>query len=198
MKLFVQLLLAIVILSGFPLESTAQGWAQLSDFPSSARDDGTTFTINSTAYCGTGLDPTWNYTHDFFAFDMATESWSPISGLPANQARQYSNGFASTTHGYLFGGVNGSGFLNDLWKYDPVSDSWEEVTSMPSLGRTAASSFVIGDTAYIVAGRTANTLSISEVWAYSMSADSWTQKNDLPDSLWRSSGVAFQGKGYIL
>lgn len=193
-----KLLLSLIILFEVSSITLAQGWEQLDDFPSSARDDGATFTINSIAYCGTGLDPTWNYTYDFFAFDMTSETWTSISGLPINQARQYANGFASETHGYLFGGVNGSGFLNDLWKYDPLADSWEETTAMPALGRTAAATFVIGDTAYIVAGRTANTYSIAEVWAFCMSDDSWTQKNDLPDSLWRSSGVAFQGKGYVL
>ena len=180
------------------LSIIAQGWTQLDDFPSTPRDDGTSFTINSITYCGTGLNSTWNPTNDFYAFDMNAENWSQISGLPINQARQYSNGFASATHGYLFGGLNTSGYLNDLWTYDPQTDTWTEASSMPSVGRSGASCFVIGDTAYILGGQTDTEQAISEVWAYSISADSWIQKNPLPDSLWRASSISYQGNGYLL
>ncbi len=176
----------------------AQGWTQLDDFPSTARDDGTSFTINSITYCGTGLNSSWNPTSDFYGFDMNSDSWFPITGIPVNEARQYSNGFASSSRGYLFGGLNGSGYLNDLWVYDPIADTWTTVTAMPSIGRSGASCFVIGDTAYIIGGQTAMNQSISDVWAYSMNSDTWTQKNPLPDSLWRASATSFQDKGYVL
>ncbi len=176
----------------------AQGWTQIDDFPSTARDDGTSFTINSITYCGTGLNSSWSPTSDFHAFDMNSDSWFPITGIPINEARQYSNGFASSSHGYLFGGLNGSGYLNDLWTYNPIADTWAAVTAMPSDGRSGASCFVIGDTAYIIGGQTAINQSISEVWAYSMNSDTWTQKNPLPDSLWRASATSFQDKGYVL
>lgn len=198
MKTVLRYLFLIFLLFGASSTIIAQGWTQLEDFPSSARDDGTSFTINSITYCGTGLNSTWNPTHDFYALDMNSDSWSPIAGLPINEARQYAVGFASSNRGFLFGGLNGSGYLNDLWTYDPTADTWTTVTSMPSVGRSGASCFVIGDTAYILGGQTATTASISEVWAYAMSTDTWTQKNPLPDSLWRASSVAFQNKGYVL
>ena len=188
----------IYFLFGFTFSIFAQGWTQLNNFPSTARDDGTSFTLNSITYCGSGLDATWNPTSDFHALDMNSESWSTITGIPSSEARQYSNGFASSTHGYLFGGLNGTGYLNDLWTYDPVGDTWSTLSSMPADGRSGASCFVIGDTAYIVGGQTATIQSISDVWAYSMSADSWTQKNPLPDSLWRATAISFQDKGYVL
>ncbi|MDG1333189.1 MAG: kelch repeat-containing protein [Crocinitomicaceae bacterium] len=189
------LFFGITLLNGTRIH--AQGWTQIDDFPSTARDDGTSFSIGSTTYCGTGLNSTWTPTNDFYAIDLNTDSWSPISGLPSAEARQYSNGFASDTHGYLFGGLNGAGYLNDIWKYDPISDSWIEVSSLPSDGRSGASCFVIGDTAYILGGQTQTSGAISEVWAYSMSGDSWTQKNSLPESLWRASAISYQGKGYL-
>ena len=190
-----------LILIGFVFFSNhlnAQGWTQISDFPSTARDDGTYFTIGSITYCGTGLNSSWNPTNDFYAFDMISESWSTISELPTNESRQYSNAFSSSTHGFLFGGLNATGYLNDLWKYDPILDTWTELTPMPSVGRSGASCFTIGDTAYIVGGQTQNNAAVSEVWSYSISGDSWIQKNTLPDSLWRASATSHQGKGYLV
>lgn len=199
MKIEITLIVtSLLCLLGNPSFSISQGWLQLEDFPGSARDDGSTFTINSIAYCGTGLNGSWIPTNDFYAFDKVLESWTQMASLNPSDARQYAVGFASTNYGYIFGGVNGSGFLNDLWKYDPVQDSWIEVTSLPSLGRSGAACFVIEDTAYIIGGRSNANLSIDEVWAYSMTADTWTQKNNHPDSLWRSSAIALQGKGYVL
>lgn len=193
--LFGAIITAFILGSALPV--FAQGWTQLDDFPSSSRDDGTSFTIGSITYCGTGLNSAWTPTNDFFALDMTSDMWSPITGLPAIEARQYSNGFSSASHGYLFGGLNTSGYLSDVWKYDPVADTWTEVTPMPSVGRSGASCFVIGDTAYILGGQTQANLAFDEVWAYSMSGDSWTQKNSTPDSLWRASAIAYQGKGYL-
>ena len=69
---------------------------------------------------------------------MNTDSWSPITGIPTNEARQYAVGFASSNHGFLFGGLNGNGYLNDLWTYDPTTDIWTTATPMPSAGRSGA------------------------------------------------------------
>lgn len=198
MKTAVKRTCIIIFLVKFTFASLAQGWTQLDDFPSTARDDGTSFTINDITYCGTGINSSWSPTNDFYALDMLTENWSTIADLPMNEARQYANGFASANMGYIFGGLNGTGYLNDLWTYDPSADSWSTVTSMPAVGRSGASCFVIGDTAYIMGGQTATNQSLSEVWAYSMNSDTWTQKNPLPDSLWRASAISFQNKGYVL
>lgn len=198
MKVTIKVTFLIIFYYGCMFTSRAQGWTQLGDFPASARDDGAFFTIDDLTYCGTGLNSSWIPTNDFFAFDMSTETWSPISAMPSNEARQYANGFASASKGYIFGGLNGSGYLNDLWSYDPITDIWSLLTPMPAVGRSGASCFVIGDTAYIMGGQTSTSQSISEFWAYSLSSDSWTQKNPLPDSLWRASAVAYQNKGYLL
>lgn len=189
---------SLIISLGISLTSLAQGWTQLTDFPSTARDDGTSFTINDITYCGTGINSSWSPTNDFYALDMTTENWSSITGLPTNEARQYANGFASGSKGFIFGGLNGTGYLNDLWTYDPTTDLWSTRAPMPAIGRSGASCFVIGDTAYIMGGQTATIQSLSEIWAYSMTSDTWTQKNPLPDSLWRASAVSFQNKGYVL
>jgi N-acetylneuraminic acid mutarotase len=180
-------------------QATAQSWVQIADFPGTERDDGVSFQINYKAYCGTGLTPWFAATADFYAFDFVSESWSAIAPMPANTERQYACGFASSTRGYVFGGLNDTTFLNDLWQYDPIQNTWTQKSPLPALGRSGAACFVINDTAYIIGGRTANAIATAEVWAYNMAADSWEQKNNLPlGARWRASGTSMYAIGYLV
>lgn len=177
----------------------AQTWNQLSDFPGTQRDDGTSFVIGNTAYCGTGNLPWGVGTIDFYAFDMNTELWSSIASLPVGEERQYACGFSDDTHGYIFGGYNTGTFFGDLWQYNPLTNTWTERTAIPADARSASACFVIGDTAYLVCGKTASNYAINEVWAYNMSNDSWEQKNNFPfGNRWRSSGASSPTKGYLI
>jgi N-acetylneuraminic acid mutarotase len=190
--------LPFLIFQLFTLQSFSQFWQQVSDFPSTERDDGTCFVIGSKAYCGTGLQPWFVSGRDMFSFDMNTDSWDTIPALPAGNERQYANGFSDGIKGFISGGLNGS-YLNDLWIYDPVTDTWSAGTPMPAAGRMGSACFVINGIAYIIGGRTSSSLSIAEVWAYDISNGSWTQKNDLPfGARWRASGAAHNNKGYLL
>ncbi|MGL4596156.1 MAG: Kelch repeat-containing protein, partial [Bacteroidia bacterium] len=168
MKFFGAFLFSILALA-----ATAQTWVQLANFPGSERDDGACFSIGYKAYCGTGLTAWFAPTADFYALDLTTDIWSPIAAMPATTERQYACGFASNTHGYIFGGLNGNTLLNDLWQYDPAQDAWIQKTSLPAAGRSGSACFVINDTAYIIGGRTAANNAIAEVWAYNILTDSW-------------------------
>lgn len=96
------------------------------EFPSSPRDDGTSFIINNTAFVGTGLSPWWTNEADFYGFDFVSENWFEIASIQASEGRQYACGFSVNNYGYLFGGYNGTNFLNDLWCYDPTANTWIE------------------------------------------------------------------------
>ena len=186
------------VLPVFVHVSTAQTWQQISDFPGTERDDGTSFIIGNVAYCGTGNLPWGTGTIDFYALDMNADSWSAVASLPAGEERQYACGFASAAHGYIFGGYNAGNFFNDLWQYNPATNSWDEKTPLPAVGRSASACFVIEDTAYVVCGKTAADYAFDEVWAYNMINDTWTQKNDLPfGNRWRSCSAASPTHGYI-
>lgn len=175
-----------------------QVWVQISDFPSTERDDGTSFVIGDKAYCGTGLKPGFVASNDMYSFDMSSETWSTISSLPAGTERQYATGFSNSNFGFIFGGV-GSVYYNDLWMYDPITGNWQTKTPLPAAGRMGSSCFVINDTAYIVGGRTSVATSISDVWAYCISADTWTPKNNLPfGARWRASATTDNTKGYLI
>lgn len=173
-------------------------WAQLTDFPGAERDDGVAFVINNKAYCGSGLQVGWVLAGDFYAFDLATETWSTVASLPAGEQRQYACGFTDGTNGFIFGGEAFGSDLNDLWMYSPATNSWTAKASKPGNGVRGASCFVIGTMAYIVGGAFTTNDAINEVWAYDMVTDTWTQKNNLPITNWRGSATSAKGKGYLL
>ena len=179
--------------------SFAQTWQQISNFPSSERDDGTNFTIGNIAYCGTGYTPWWSTCSDFYSFDMNSETWSTIPSLPNGKERQYATGFSNSAFGYILGGINGSNYLNDLWQYDPISTSWTEKTTPPFSGRSGTVNFVLINIVYIIGGRSATAIAIDEVWAYDLFNETWQQKNNLPfGSRWRASTTTLNNEGYLL
>lgn len=174
-----------------------QNWVQLSDYPSNGVDDGTSFVIGDKAYCGSGIVSWFAIQRDFYAFDLNNESWSSVAAMPQGEGRQYANGFASDSFGFVFGGYNGN-FLNDLWRYNPQSDQWQAMNSLPDSGRSGAATFVIDSIAYIIGGKNNSSQALSEVWAYNMNSDSWQRKNDLPfGGRWRSAAATNDSMGYL-
>lgn len=176
----------------------SQIWTQITDFPSTERDDGTVFTIGDTAYCGTGLTPWWAPLGDFHKFNLNNETFQSTSPLPIGKERQYATGFSANSKGYIFGGFDGTNYLNDLWQFDPINNTWTALTSLPDLGRSGMVSMVLGDTAYFIGGKTTIENALNEVWAYQINEDIWVQKNNLPfGKRWRSASTTLNGIGYF-
>lgn len=183
----------------WPISCQAQTWTPQPEFPGVERDDGTSFVVGSTAYCGTGITAGFGTWADFYAFDMDAGTWSNIASLPTSEIRQYAVGFSGGAYGYVFGGTDAGIFFNDLWRYEPELDSWTPMTPMPAEGRSGAMCFVIGEDAYIMGGKTPELQALDEVWVYHMDADSWEQKAPMPfGSRWRASAAAIEGLGYLI
>ncbi len=182
----------------FSYSSAAQTWIQASNFPGTARDDGSQFTIGNKTYCGLGLDLNFSCTNDFYSFDMFTETWLAFANLPIGNNRQYACGFTLKQQGYIFGGVTCVNFFqNDLWEYDPTLNSWACKASLPSVGRSGSAVFTMNNAAYIIGGRTSSNNGIAEVWAYDAGNDSWAQKASLPNNgMWRGVAYQYNGLGY--
>ncbi|RFC55230.1 Kelch repeat-containing protein [Brumimicrobium aurantiacum] len=192
-------LLLLYLSFNFSFLLNAQSWQQLDDFPATERDDGVSFVIGDKAYCGTGYKTGWVETKDFHVLDMNTDQWSTVSSLPIGEERQYASAFASSTKGFVFGGIKDGDHLNDLWKYNSSQDSWTEMTPLPAEGRRGSVSFVINGVAYIVGGNTEIENAIDEVWAYNINDDTWEQKNDFPfGGLYRASGTSSENYGYLI
>ena len=177
----------------------SQNWSQITDYSGSARDDGTTFKIGNTVFCGTGRNAGFNVTSDFKAFDLSTETWSSISSMPDICARQYAEGFAYNGEGYIFGGINGAGeYLNDLWKYSPGTDQWTFVSEMPAEGRGGMSHFILDDKVYIVGGKSLFNPSELECWEFDLVNFVWTYKNSLPGGgMWRGVSFTYDTTAFI-
>ncbi len=193
MKILISFILFVSIIG------RAQTWIQITDFPATARDDGSKFTIGNTVYCGTGLQVGWTCTNDFYAFDLTNETWSTIASLPIGETRQYAVGFSVLGKGYIFGGVNdGGNYLNNLWQYNPTTNTWLAKANLPSIGRAGMVAFVINDITYITGGRTTTSNAISETWAYNSVTDTWIPVANLPiNGSWRGVAFLYNNKGYV-
>ena len=125
----------LIILFFFITKIYSQSWSQVVDFPGSARDDATAFSIGDFGYVITGMDAGFQTTVDGYKYHPYSYIWYPIDTFPA-ETRQHACGFAINGKGYLVGG-HGTGYFNDCWQYDPVLDSWSEMDSIPSFGRSS-------------------------------------------------------------
>lgn len=177
----------------------AQTWAQLTDFPGTQRDDGTSFVIDNKAYCFSGLEVGWQCTGNGYSFDGASETWSSMSSLPSGKERQYATAFSFNHDGYVLGGLNCSGVcLKDFWKYTVSTNSWTALSDFPGQGRQGMSNFIIKDKLYIIGGRIANNSTINEVWEFNFTTSVWTQKNNLPFSgMWRGAAFSIDTVGFV-
>ncbi len=193
MKLF------LVLIFCFSRLLNAQTWSKIVDFPATPRDDGSRFVIGNKVYCGLGSQSVGGCAKDFFAFDLATETWSAIATMPSGMERQYASAFSMNGNGYIFGGINCSGLLfNDLWEYNSTTNVWTQKTTMPAVERYGCVSFVINNIAYIVGGKTLTNNGISDVWAYDIFLNSWTQKTSMPtNGMWRGVSYQYNGLGIV-
>lgn len=192
-----QLLLIINFILFCDLQLKAQIWEEVQSFPGTARDDGSSFSINGKHYCGLGMDVGFSCTRDFYYYDGASLIWNNSTALPIGQERQYAVGCSWNGKGYIFGGLAcGGTFLNDLWIFDPGNSSWTSGASLPADGRSGAEHFILNDTLYIIGGKNTNGI-ITEVWGYDFTSDTWSQKAVLPgDGIWRGLSFSWNNIGY--
>lgn len=176
----------------------AQVWSEIEPFPGTSRDDGVAFLIGNTAYFGTGLEVGWNATGDFHAFNIQSETWTPVAPLPAGKERQYAAAFSDQIYGYVVGGVGPSGHLNDMMRYTPATNTWEEMAPLPAAGRSAMAYFTLLGEHYIVGGRIDENTLTAETWRYLSGDDVWQQVDDYPGGgMWRAGACAVGNLGYV-
>ncbi|MDP3567349.1 kelch repeat-containing protein [Sediminibacterium sp.] len=193
MKLFFTFFLFTNILFG-------QTWVQLAGFPGTERDDGVAVRINNKAYFGTGLLAGFTLGNDFYAYDLATNTWSAIASMPTGSERQYACAFTSSNSFYI---LSGSGYSNavftDLQRYDVATNTWTVLTGKPGNGLIGASCLEYGDKIIIVGGKLQSGVVSDEVWEYTISTDTWLQKNNFPfGGRWRASTTVLNNIGYLL
>ena len=187
------LLLLPLIASRVP----AQTWAQLPDFPGTARDDAASFTIDGKIYVGTGMEVGWGLTNDWWCFDPATDTWSAIADLPATP-RQYCAAFTVDDIGYVFGGQDGNGALNDLWAYNPASNQWEPKSPMPAEARYASAAVEGWSYGIVATGMLLSGIPTKEAWKYFPATDSWQAMNPVPGPSRHRAVALLDGGGMLI
>ena len=171
---------------------------QISDFPGSARDDGSVFTIGNKAYCISGSNGS-ACTLDGFVYDGVNNVWSNMASLPSGKERQYATAFSYLNTGYMLTGITcNNKCLNDMFKYDQATNIWSAMPNFPGQVRQGACNFVIGNKAYIISGRDTTGTVFTDVWEFNITTLTWTQKNNLPFAgMFRGTAFQINGIGYV-
>ncbi|MGH2488779.1 MAG: Kelch repeat-containing protein, partial [Candidatus Limnocylindria bacterium] len=114
---------------------------------------------------------------DLWAYDLATDTWSQLSGGPP--ARFGHNAAWVPGVGLVVFAGQDAAFFNDLWAYDPPTDTWRvlPVTGslpVPRYGSCAA----LGPDGrlWISHGFTSEGSRFADTWAYDFALGAWTEE----------------------
>jgi N-acetylneuraminic acid mutarotase len=192
-------------------------WTSLKSIPAPSsggimRTSAVAFGIGNSGYVGTGVDENGVYLNDFYRYDAASNSWSPIGNLPGD-ARKDAVAFSINGKGYVATGTSSFSQYKDCYQYDP-SSGWSATEAVPGSKRSGAVAFVINNKAYVATGSSdGGTSSLTDDFAVfdpSASGTKWTALNKISNftqdsfdddytDIVRSQAVAFviNGKAYL-
>lgn len=180
--------------------STVGNWVHKVDFRGVARSQGVSFTINDTAFVGTGYDgpSRGNWLKDFCSYDAEKNTWTQRASLPdAAAGRSSAVAFSISGKGYVGTGYNGTVSLNDFYEYDPAANAWTAKAAFPGTARYGAVGFAVKTKGYIATGYDGNYL--NDTWEYNPASNTWAARADVTNSK-RMSASAFviADKAYIV
>lgn len=197
--------------SSIPGSETEGNWVKKATLPGVGRSYAVTFTINGTAYVATGVGPsstTRNLT-DLWAYDAASDTWTPKASLSSGLGRRFATAFAVGGKGYVGTGFNydtaqaGSsalGLLSDFYSYDPSSNSWSRIADFPGGPRQQAIGFALGNYGYVGTGKDKDGLVYSDIYKYDPSSNTWsTTPSNIPgDKRYGAVAFTYNDKAYIV
>ena len=156
--------------------------------------------INGKIYVTGGLTSYRNYRAETFMYDPATNTWTRKRDMP----------------GYTWGGI--TGVINNklyvltcdggdedcyldtvplsLFRYDPATDQWTSLGLSPAQQGEPMGG-VIGGKLYFT-GDTGPNGTGARLTAYDAASNSWTSRTPLARPRWTGSGVALQGKLFVM
>jgi N-acetylneuraminic acid mutarotase len=180
-------------------------WTSKQSFPTDARANAISFSINDKIYVGLGTnynraDKMQTYT-DFFEYDPATDKWTAKANFPT-VGRDQPVFFTIANKGYVgTGNTNPSSAASvksDFWEYDPATNKWSAKADFPSISRCRAFGFAIGNKGYLGGGEDLNVNKLADFYEYDPATNSWNQKSPISVAVSRSRGFAFNGAGYVV
>jgi N-acetylneuraminic acid mutarotase len=136
-------------------EQPKLSWSELSQFPSSGRQNPVSFVIGSRAYVGLGTQDAATVFNDLWEYDATNDAWTRRAEFPG-KPRSAATAFTINDKAYVVNGycdcVDGVCGCSDFWEYDPVSDGWTRKADFPLTDLYYSSAFVIGGKAYVGTG----------------------------------------------
>jgi N-acetylneuraminic acid mutarotase len=168
-------------------DSAYGSWTQMQAIPGQPRSNAVGFNIGNSGYIGSGLaNDGVTALADFYAYNPATNTWSPIDSLHAESMsypRFDAVAFSFDTTAYVLTGTNGNDYFNDVWRYSPTANTWIQQDNYPGTPRSGAISFVYNNQGYLVTGYTPG-----DLWAVNhLCYDFWkfTPFNDSATNSWQ-------------
>lgn len=197
-------------------EYTPEGniWERLEGaqfFPSLGRSNAVAFTIENTAYVGTGRVGTGTGTNtrqenDFYSFNPA-EGWKRVDPFPykVESAVAFSignKGYVGTGWACDDGAIPQFGncpYVRDFYEFDPTRSSgeqWKKIRDYP-VEVAEAVSFTIGEEAYVIGGVEALSY-VQDSYKFNPARGTWTKiEQFLGAPRQKSIGFSLENKGYV-
>ncbi len=180
-------------------------WTMKQSFPSDARANAVSFSINGKIYVGLGTNynrsnKEQTYT-DLFEYDPATDKWTAKADFPS-VGRDQAVFFTIANKGYVGTGntspSSAATVTSDFWEYDPATNKWTAKADYPSTPRCRAFGFAIGNKGYLGGGEDLNVSKLSDFYEYDPATNNWNKKLSISVPVSRSRGFAFNGAGYAI
>jgi N-acetylneuraminic acid mutarotase len=172
----------------------SDAWTTGPSFPGITRDHLFSFVIGDKAYLGGGYS--WADTSNFYEYDLSSNQWEKIAGLPIVGSLVSSTVINNKAYLIFY-------YSDHIWIFDPTTREFS-TKSYPKTDNQffVSNIFSIDEKIYAVVGVTTDYVTY-ELWVYNTLDDSWRH---LPDFLFSNPNVywvnyhstSFEAKGYML
>ena len=199
------------VLSDFwKFNPSSNSWSPAAEFGGGGRRRAVSFTVNGTAYVGTGMDGDENNLKDFWKYDVNNDSWVAVESIGGSK-RIGASSFVIGNTAYVVGGNNNGADVSDFWAYDASSDKWTEKRKIANLStdsydddytsitRTYGVAFVMNGKGYFTTGNRSGSMTRT-TWEYDPTSDLWIERTGFEGASARDQAVGFTvgGRGFVL
>ena len=138
-------------------------WTEKTSFPLAGRRWATGFSVDNFGFFGLGYNFSQEYFHDFWMYDVATNTWTQMADFIGNK-RGYAVSFVINGFAYVGSGFDGA-LKGDFYVFDYLNNSWGQVATFGGLPTSAAAAFSLDGKGYVFGG--VDTLGYkNELWEY--------------------------------
>ncbi|WP_420322699.1 IPT/TIG domain-containing protein [Flagellimonas sp.] len=181
---------------------TVSPWRQLENFDASQIDgfiEGVAQVVGNTIYFGLGIWKDYDFTDEFWAYDVVSGVLSPKASYPGTPVTAGAINFVIDGIIYVAGGHNtdeNGSYFGASYKYDPATNQW---TALANLPRTVAApfSFSINGMGYSLGGYN-NNGPLDELMQFDPQTEQWSVIGNYPEFGKRSGlSLVIDGKAYL-